>query len=473
MATHISKLNKLVLQLRNTGVNIDESMVITRILTTLPFEYRHFSSSWESSAQAERTLINLTNRLLAEETRMLSYEVNESHGVAMISREKWSKSKKKPGKCFSCGRRGHWKNECVEKSPKAEAHSTEAQSLLAVNDDVALICEEKCGKIDSDSFVLDSAASQHLCYKREWFNDYVELKQPRKFTIGNGEEICAIGGGNIKVKSFNGKNWIDATIYALYAPKLYRNLFSSLSALDKGCEFRSNRSKCEFTKGGSIVAVGVRSGKLFSMQFHVKQPEKQQRYAFIEIENGDSIEANKTTATSQNITLKSVVCDKSNETTHTQDDKKNETDDEINSAVSGTASIDETHEQRQTHELKNDETSKVSTSSATAGNDSLNTPSVEVAKVDDASKSSNSGSVSSDNNKASDKKCELPKQAGAQQQQSQRHRRDNKIKDRRKSAVCDVLAENIVGSRLRNVMETVRGEDKNDGSDDNSKDYSM
>lgn len=192
------------------------------------------------------------------------------------------------------------------------------------------------------------------------------------------------------------------------------------------------------------VAVGVRTGKLFRMQFKVKKSETHQRFAIIDIGNGDTIEANKTTATSKNITSKSVVCDKSNENTQAQSDEKSEID----------------------------ETSK-SANSAIASDDNQNTPSIETSKVDDTSQSSTSGTVSSDNKKKSDEKYELPKQAGAQQQQSKQHGKNNKIKDRRKSTVCDVLPENIVDSRLRNVKQTVREEDKIDGSDDNSNDYTM
>lgn len=41
IATHISTLEGLVQKLKTTGVEIAESMLITKILMTLPLEYRH------------------------------------------------------------------------------------------------------------------------------------------------------------------------------------------------------------------------------------------------------------------------------------------------------------------------------------------------------------------------------------------------------------------------------------------------
>ena len=49
---------------------------MTKILNTLPSEFNHFASAWESTPKAERTRENLTARLLTEEIRMKS--VNES-----------------------------------------------------------------------------------------------------------------------------------------------------------------------------------------------------------------------------------------------------------------------------------------------------------------------------------------------------------------------------------------------------------
>lgn len=70
MAVHISKLVNLVQQLKDMGEIISNSMLITKILMTLPMELNHFLSAWEETSSDEQTLDNLTSRLVNEELRL-------------------------------------------------------------------------------------------------------------------------------------------------------------------------------------------------------------------------------------------------------------------------------------------------------------------------------------------------------------------------------------------------------------------
>lgn len=62
MAVHISKLRNLVQQLKDMGEVISDTMVITKVLTTLPSELNHFHSAWESTSEVDQTIDNLTSR---------------------------------------------------------------------------------------------------------------------------------------------------------------------------------------------------------------------------------------------------------------------------------------------------------------------------------------------------------------------------------------------------------------------------
>lgn len=57
MATYISKLEEIVQQLSDLDLQIPQEMVISKIILSLPSEYRHFSSAWESTAKDERTSV--------------------------------------------------------------------------------------------------------------------------------------------------------------------------------------------------------------------------------------------------------------------------------------------------------------------------------------------------------------------------------------------------------------------------------
>lgn len=78
MSVHISKLRNIVQQLKNMGENISDSMVVSKMLMTLPTEFNHFYSAWwESTSADQRTLSNLTSRLVMEERRLKSNLSNE------------------------------------------------------------------------------------------------------------------------------------------------------------------------------------------------------------------------------------------------------------------------------------------------------------------------------------------------------------------------------------------------------------
>lgn len=171
-----------------------------------------------------------------------------------------------------------------------------------------------------------------------------------------------------------------------------------------GCKVYSDNRKCEVAKGGSMVAVGERKNGLYYMQFKVKQPEKPREFAIIEIESSVLIEANKTTEPNENIESGSIVIDKSN------DDMNVQGDDASQSSTYTTASQSSTY---------------------------------TTASADDSSKSEE---------QASEQQSVL----------SQQHEQAKGISDRRKSAVCDIMQENIIDSRLRNPQATIEERKEND-----------
>lgn len=79
VATHISKLLALVQQLADVGETISDSMIITKVLMTLPEHYSLFYSAWESTARDAQTIDNLTSRLVMEEAR---FKVHQAGGAA-------------------------------------------------------------------------------------------------------------------------------------------------------------------------------------------------------------------------------------------------------------------------------------------------------------------------------------------------------------------------------------------------------
>lgn len=292
IATYISKLQAIVMQMSDLGERISDSMVMTKILNELPEELNHFASAWESTHEDLQTIDNLTARLVTEEARVAKKhqgEVNDI-GQALVARKFRKKNSKnpnsKPGKCHICNQTGHWKNECPNKKQKStENPKTTSGSRSSADACVAIRSgdQEKPGAHISlsealvatngtkrDDWFLDSGASDHMSYRKEWFADYVEFKEEIPVRIGNGSCIKAKGFGTIDILAYNNNKWCKKHLAdVLYVPEIHLNLFSQAKALDKGMKLTSDKEKCEFARDGEIILVGVRESNFFKLMFKV------------------------------------------------------------------------------------------------------------------------------------------------------------------------------------------------------------
>lgn len=81
---------------------IDDIILMSKILATLPDKYKHFVCAWDSTGQDHKTLINLTSRLLSEENRLQATD-GKQEAVAFKTNEK---------KCFKCNNTDHLAKAC-------------------------------------------------------------------------------------------------------------------------------------------------------------------------------------------------------------------------------------------------------------------------------------------------------------------------------------------------------------------------
>ena len=292
VSTFISQLEEIRNKLKSAGEEVSSRMVMTKILMSLPEQYKHFRSAWESVPSDSQTLEELTSRLLIEEERSRSVEnttalaIKFSRGNSKLkchicakpghfARNCFLKDKqgnedklKQQKQCTYCKKLGHTIQMCWFKKNK-EGNKNKADNVHRDSDTNAFMVSLE--NQNMDKWYLDSGASEHMCWNINLFDQIEKSKTQKKVKVGNGEPLDVKGMG----WAFNGHKMIKSVLSdVLYVPELKFNLFSASCALDKGYFMVSDNDKCEFIdKDRNIRAIATREDKLYKMHFAVENSE--------------------------------------------------------------------------------------------------------------------------------------------------------------------------------------------------------
>lgn len=245
MATFICDLENLAYKLKSLKQDINETMIITKILSTLPEQYKHFISAWESTSTEKQNLSNLTSRLVAEEKRFQT-ESKTSEQVAFNSTGDEKKNNKNkfdrgykniskricfkcnlPGhiarfcrtqlKCGICKKTNHVDKDCYFRNKTNGERSTQKVSFLTQ------------GELDDKiQFLLDSGATSHMVNKKNLIKNLKE-NVTEIITAKQGEKMEALGSGQLETQECILED-VD------YVPDLTKNLLSVSKMTKNGAE---------------------------------------------------------------------------------------------------------------------------------------------------------------------------------------------------------------------------------------------
>lgn len=152
--------------MRNSRETISEIAVITKILGSLPDKYRSFRQAWLSVDKTRQTVTNLTARLLDEEASITT--INEEGTVLATTKE--NPVKKKVFKCFNC-KKGHFAKDC--RAPKENKEKEKNRDTENKNTAFTYMVPSDL----ENMWILDSGASAHMCYRKEFFTEFNQCKK--------------------------------------------------------------------------------------------------------------------------------------------------------------------------------------------------------------------------------------------------------------------------------------------------------
>lgn len=280
MIDNIAVLENLAVRLSSLSHNIDDDMIIGKVMSILPQEYRYFSTAWQSTAKIEQTLANFIMRLSDEEAAKKQGHKTEEQASVFKTTQKPRNSyrkddyKKHVKRCFKCNSTQHLANNCDAGAGTSGSSQNSHSSQRGQNFGRFEKCgycgkgnhtEERCfhrkgdkkashvafyvgsAKTATSTFLVDSGATSHMTNDREFIKNME--KTDISYTVANGQLMAAEGIGQLVTKNFT----FNGTVYV---PDVACNLLSVSSICSKGGEVTFTNDEVTIKKDGIMALTG-------------------------------------------------------------------------------------------------------------------------------------------------------------------------------------------------------------------------
>ncbi|MCH84180.1 retrovirus-related Pol polyprotein from transposon TNT 1-94 [Trifolium medium] len=150
-----------------------------------------------------------------------------SKGGGSVNGQHKKKFDKSKIKCYSCGKFGHFADECWFNKDQQDANVAEDSEDANVVLMMATTCDDNA---QSEEWYLDSGCSNHMTAHREWLTNF-DASRKSFIKVADGRKLAAEGIGNIVIKSKRGTKVIISEVF--YVPKMSCNLLSLGQLVEK------------------------------------------------------------------------------------------------------------------------------------------------------------------------------------------------------------------------------------------------
>ena len=285
---HVRAMTEIFDGLSVAGDAVSEEDRVVHLLASLPDSYNMLVTALEANAEVSKMEV-VTERLLHEERKLKNREdaAGADSESAMFA---GPRSRRKGPKCYHCGKFGHIKRNCRElarenkfdssyQQDKEKAHNADvrprrrSRSAESEGESVRLIARHAlpacAGR--SDSWIVDSGATCHMCNDRRQFVKMQKLEKRLEVALGDGHELEAIGRGVVvlETKLLSGRVKKCTLNDVLYVPKLAYNMLSVSKVTEANKTTRFGVANCQLLDGNrKLIAVGAKVGDLYYLNCH-------------------------------------------------------------------------------------------------------------------------------------------------------------------------------------------------------------
>jgi len=165
-------------------------------------------------------------------------------------------------KCYNCDKFGHFASECRSTSNKVLERSNFAKEEEEYSTLLLAQKEDACG--DSNTWYLDTGASNHMCGRRNMFTELDELVSGN-IHFGDESKILVKGKGKISICLKNGKHDFISNVY--YVPNMKSNILSLGQLLEKGYDIhmKDHSLLMKDAKGNLVAKVEMSKNRMFPL----------------------------------------------------------------------------------------------------------------------------------------------------------------------------------------------------------------